>query len=99
MDVQADFSPFLDILTNELDLLYWEGIEVQEQSGAHFICRAMLLCIITDYRGLPELFRLTGSPAFVGACYKCTIVGFRMADGSTKTIYPGDHDAHEVLIV
>jgi hypothetical protein len=91
VSAQSDFSPFLDILTDELDQLYWEGIEVKERSRVPFICRAMLLSIITDYRGMPELFRLAQSPAFVGACYKCEQVGSRMAEGSAKTIYPGDH--------
>ena len=92
MFLQSDFSPFLDILTDELDLLYWIGVEVKQQSGTPFTCRAMLLSIITDYRGLPELFRLAQSPAFVGACYKCEQAGFRMAEGSGKVIYPGDHE-------
>ncbi len=90
MPVQSDFSPYLDILTDELEQLYWEGVEVRDSSGICFICRAMLLNIVTDYRGMPELFRLAQSPAFIGACYKCEQVGRRMAEGSTKTIYPGE---------
>ena len=87
--VQSDFSPFLDILTDELDQLYWEGVRVNERSGTSFVCHAMLLSIVTDYRGLPELFRLAQSPAHVGACYKCNQAGCRMAGGSSKTIYSG----------
>ena len=85
--VQSDFSPFLDVLTDELDQLYWEGLEVKVPSGTSFICHAMLLSIVTDYRGMPEMFRLAQSPTFVGACYKCEQVGRRMAEGSAKTIY------------
>ena len=92
--MQSDFSPFLDILTDELDQLYWEGLEVKLPTGASFICHAMLLSIVTDYRGMPEMFRLAQSPAFIGACYKCEQVGRRMAEGSAKTIYPGKYNAH-----
>ena len=55
-----------------------------------FCCRAMLLKIISDYRGIPELFRVTTSPAFVGACYICKQLGIRMHADSTKVIYPGE---------
>lgn len=87
---QSDFSPYLDIVTDELNLLYWEGVPVQ-RAGCHdtFSCRAMVLNIISDYRGIPEIFRVAQSPAFNGACYICKQEGWRMTEESNKTIYPG----------
>jgi hypothetical protein len=91
MHTQSDFSPYLDIVTDELDCLYWEGIEVKAANTEEvFNCHAMLLSLITDYRGKPELFRVAQSPAFVGACYICEQIGIRMCEGTTKCIYPGE---------
>lgn len=88
--MQTDFAPYLDILTDELNWLYWEGVPVYRAgSNETFNCRAMILKIISDYRGIPEIFRVAQSPAFVGACYMCKQEGKRMADDSTKCIYPG----------
>lgn len=84
-----DFAPYLDILADELDLLYWDGVEVvHATTNETFICRAMLLSIVTDYRGMPEIFRVAQSPAFVGACYVCGVEGWRVA---SKTCYSGQH--------
>ena len=93
--MQADFAPFTDILTDELDQLYWEGVEVKEHSGVSFTCRAMLLSVVSDYRRMPEFSSFTHPPAHVGACYECEQGGCRMADGTKKTIYSGEqhHDA------
>jgi len=87
--LQVDFAPYLDILADELDLLYWDGVEIVHASTKEtFTCRAMLLSIVTDYRGMPEIFRTAQSPAFIGACYVCGVEGWRMA---TKTCYSGKY--------
>jgi hypothetical protein len=88
----VDFTPYLDIVADELDLLYWDGVEVTHAiTNERFTCRAMLQSIVTDYRGMPELFRTTQAPAFIGACYVCAVEGWRMATNVTKTCYSGEH--------
>lgn len=85
---QDDFAPYLDILTDELQYLYWEGIPVHRHGAMEAqLYRAMLLSVISDYRGYPELFRITQSPALVGACYICEVLGIRAF--GRKTIYAG----------
>ena len=89
--MQVDFSPYVDILTDELDLLYWEGVDVvNAATDEHFACHAMLLNIVTDYRGMPELFRTAQAPAYVGACYVCGVEGWRMVGNVSKTCYSGE---------
>ena len=44
--------------------------------------------IVTDYNGMPEIFRTEQAPAFFEACGVCGISGWRMA---TKTPYSGEH--------
>ena len=90
MRMQSDFSLYLDIVTDDLDQLYWEGVEVKAGGTREaFGCHAMLWSIISDYRGKPEMFRVAQAPAYVGACYVCQQIGFRMCEGTTKCIYPG----------
>ena len=79
--------PYLDILTDELNYLYWEGISVHRHGSPEAqLYKAMLLSVVSDYRGYPELFRITQSPALVGACYICEQAGTRLGG---KTIYAG----------
>ena len=91
-----DFTPYLDILADELNMLYLNGVKVVHATTSEtFMCRAMLLTIVTDYRGMAEIFRITQSPALIGACYICGVEGWRMA---TKTCYSGEHShRHDVL--
>ena len=70
--VQVDLQPYLDIVTDELEWLYYEGVDVPDPStgsDATFCCKAMLMSVVSDYRGFPKLFRLSQSPALNGGCY------------------------------
>ena len=88
--LQVDFTPYTDIVADELDLLYWEGVDVvNAATNERFTCRAMLQNAVTEYRGMPELFRTAQTPAFVGACYICGVEGWRMVSNITKTCYSG----------
>ena len=87
----SDLQPILEVIVDDLMYLYYNGLRVEDASdgakglqAAH--CRAMLINVISDYRGYPKLFRYTQSPAFVGGCYMCGIRGFRYPPGK-KTIY------------
>lgn len=94
--LQDDFAPYLDILTDELQDLYWGGISALRDGELEVgLVKAMLLSVISDYRGYPELFRITQSPALVGACYKCNQPGTRTSFGR-KTIYAGETIASAV---
>lgn len=44
-----------------------------------------VLAVLSDYRGLAEVFRMKGSPSF-WACFKCWISGFLAGPG--KRVYP-----------
>lgn len=46
------------------------------------------MAILSDYRGLAEVFRMKGSPSF-WACFKCWISGFLA--GAGKRIYPNHY--------
>ena len=88
--LQVDFTPYTDIVADELDLLYWEGVDVvNAATNERFTCRAMLQNAVTEYRGMPELFRTAQTPAFVGACYICGVEGWRMVSNITKTCSSG----------
>ncbi len=53
-----------------------------------FVCHVKLLQLRGDYRGLQKILRRAGSPAIVGACWKCHVQG-QHDKGMKKTIYPG----------
>ena len=89
--MQIDFTPYVDIVTDELDLLYWDGVDVvNAATDERFTCHVMLLNIVTDYRGMPELFRTAQAPAYIGACYVCGVEGWRMDGNVSKTCYSGE---------
>ena len=77
--IQVDLQPYLDIVIDELEWLYYEGVDVPDLcSGATSCCKAMLLNVVSDYRGFPKLFRLSQSPALNGACYVCEQKGIKL---------------------
>ena len=83
---QVDLQPYLDIITDELEWLYYEGVNVSDGAGNETALKAMLLSIVSDYRGLPKLFRLSQSPALRGACYICKQKGIKLG---SSTAQPG----------
>ena len=86
LSAQVDLQPYLDIVTDELEWLYYEGVNVSDGAGNETALKAMLLSIVSDYRGLPKLFRLAQSPALRGACYVCKQKGVKLG---SSTVQPG----------
>lgn len=73
-----DFQPYQEIILHELLSLYWYGVDVKlpDSLGGEIVnVKVMLLHWVCDYRGFAKSFRLSQSPAKVGACYACDIIG------------------------
>ena len=85
----------MEIMSHELLYLYWYGTTVtlpETLGGEQVNVKAMLLQWVCDYRGYPKCFRLSQSPAHVGACFCCDVVGQpgpKTGTHTGKTIYPG----------
>ena len=61
--------------------------ELKARQPETFTCFVSLLMGVMDYPGWGHLTMHRGSPAVVGACYKCPVRGSRIG---RKTIYPGE---------
>lgn len=87
-DVKACPDDMLAIAVDELLHLDRTGARVYDSwTRTSFMCRARLLQMIGDYRGLMKLLKIPQSPALV-ACPKCWNMGFKTC-ARGKTIYPG----------
>jgi hypothetical protein len=91
-------QPFLEILCDELLMLYWYGAPVSipavpgpgpstNQTEVPAVCRAMLISFLGDYPAQTATANTASQPAINGACYCCTVPGLR-GPGNTTTIYP-----------
>lgn len=90
-------DPLFGIEILAQDLLYAEHFGLQiaadasDPSVTDFNCKVKLLQVKCDTRGYMKVFRRTGTPAKVGACYTCDIEGLPPKDSKmSKVVYPGE---------
>jgi hypothetical protein len=84
----ADMQPTLEIVVDELNSLYREGIHVHDAHLNDDIkVHAMLLDVRSDFPGTSKMFRYTAGGAYVASCYECEQLG--IGHGSSKRVYTG----------
>jgi Transposase family tnp2 len=85
-DGTMDPNSLMEVLIDELDVLYKHGIMVWDAHKKEwFRFRAKLLSFISDYRGLQKYLHIGGSPGYYG-CFKCWLHGVHLGG---KMVYPG----------
>jgi hypothetical protein len=72
----------------------WHGIPIVLSNGEVHTLRGMLLYTLTDSRAMPKINQQVQSPAIIGACHECHVVGKRYGD---STIYC-DHYRFNILL-
>ena len=79
----------VDIFQDDVNAINRDGLFVDDAYTCekNVRVRCVLLCCVSDYRGMPELAHCTCHPAYVGACIWCFTEGIRVRDNRT-TVYP-----------
>lgn len=85
-----DFQPVLDIIADELNFLYQDGLLVQDSANPgqpQHRTRVKLFGLVADYKAIGPLLRGRRSMAHHHSCYKCHQEGISI-DGK-PSIFPG----------
>jgi hypothetical protein len=87
-ETKQDIIPYFKLLCDELDFLQEHGIQIKDSSNNNetFVCKARILHIISDLRGLEKVLDQPPVPSTY-ACMKCWVRGDKYKSG--KTHYPG----------
>ncbi len=80
---KRNWDLFFDFILDEFVEL-WRGIDVVLPSNLLAKVRGMILFTLTDSRAMPKINQQVQSPAFIGACHECHIVGKKHGD---TTVY------------
>lgn len=89
-----DLQVYKAIQVDELLLAYHHGIPTCDYENSKFIMRIKMIGHVHDARGVPKVLRVTQTPALIGACWLCWIVGFQPPQYN-KTMYSGKQNASE----
>ena len=84
-----DLQVYKAIQVDELLLACHYGIPTRDQHNNEFLMRIKVVGHVYDARGVPKMLRTTTSPALVGACWLCWIIGFQPPQW-TNTMYSGN---------